>query len=65
MATRSSTTPKTIATQIDNRIANGIAIPWSRKTIVSTAPSISVSPWAKFTALVDDHMMWKPMATRA
>ena len=65
MATRSRMTPKTMATPIDSRIARGIAMPWSRKTMVSTAPSISVSPWAKFTALADDHMMWKPMATSA
>ena len=64
-AKRSSTIPNTPPAAIASRHASGRGRPASTPSTASTAPSIRVSPWAKFTALAADHMIWKPSATRA
>ena len=64
-ARRSSTTPNTPPARTASRQASGSGMPASRPITAITAPIIRVSPWAKFTALAADHMMWKPSATKA
>lgn len=64
-ANRSTSTPKIHDARSESATATGNGNPASSPMIARTAPSINVSPWAKFTARAADHMMWKPSATSA
>jgi hypothetical protein len=65
IAKRSSNTPNKQEATSDSVHASQSGNPASSPMIANTAPSMRVSPCAKFTARAADHMMWKPRATRA